>query len=154
MGMRAACAPRTRVRTRCGGRHRATSSAANFVDGFAARVLATALRAAVFVLALMVAVLGTTSLSPAADDGRCLRLGEMMRAIAKARDAGLSRSEAYDVVRDATPDARMRLVARIAVDAAYDCTTCSPDLLEGTMVGYCKAQRPDHPAPPKDGRWL
>lgn len=109
------------------------------------------MRAVVFALALMV---GTASLAPAADEGRCLRLGEMMRAIAKARDAGLSRSEAYGVVRDATPDARMRLVARIAVDAAYDCTTCSPDLLEGTMVGYCKAQRTDQPAAPKDGRWL
>jgi len=113
------------------------------------------MRRAVLVVALLLGtVWGAHPAAGAADDGRCLRLGEMMRAIAKARDAGLSRSEAYDVVRDATPDRRMRLVARIAVDAAYDCTTCSADLLEGTLVGYCQAQRGEREPTPHGGRWL
>lgn len=105
-------------------------------------------------LALVVVAL-STALAPrpvVARDHRCVRLGEMMRAIATARDAGLSRTEAYDVVRDATHDEHMRLVARIAVDAAYDCTTCSADLLEGTMVGVCEAQRGAEPPAPVEGR--
>ena len=109
------------------------------------------LRAALILALLVVALAPLSSL---AKDRRCEKLGEMMRAIAKARDAGLSRTEAYDVVRDATPDARMRLVGRIAVDAAYDCTTCSAALLEGTMIGYCEAQRSDGPPAPAGGRWL
>jgi hypothetical protein len=110
------------------------------------------MRRTALLLALLVVALAP--FSAVAEDGRCERLGEMMRAIAKARDAGLSRTEAYDVVRDATADERMRLVARIAVDAAYDCATCSAALLEGTMIGYCEAHRGDEPPAPADGRWL
>ena len=144
------------ARTRHGMRHGTSRVAANFVDRFGARVLPTAMRRAIVLLALLVAApsLVAAPRPAAAKDGRCTRLGEMMRAIAKARDAGLSRTEAYDVVRDATHDEHMRLVARIAVDAAYDCTTCSADLLEGTMVGYCEAHRGDEPPPSRDGRWL
>jgi len=139
-------------RTRHGTRQREPQLASNSVDARDGRVLPTAMRRAALALALLFA--STIPPAATANDGRCLRLGEMMRAIAKARDAGLSRTEAYDVVRDATPDKRMQLVARIAVDAAYDCTTCSADLLEGTMVGYCKAQHGGAKPAPKDGRWL
>jgi hypothetical protein len=150
--MRGTPAPRSTPRIRWGTAHGTTPPTRIPVDRAGARVLPQAMRRAAVLLALLLVTLAP--LGALARDGRCERLGEMMRAIAKARDAGLSRSEAYDVVRDATDDQRMRLVARIAVDAAYDCTTCSAALLEGTMIGYCEAQRGDEPPAAGGGRWL
>jgi len=79
----------------------------------------------------------------------CQRLGRMMRAIATARDEGLPRDQAYAAVTEATSDRAMRAVARIAVDTAYDCPTCSADLLEGTLLGFCEASKtePSRDAP-------
>lgn len=87
-------------------------------------------------VALVAAALPATA--PAGDaDQTCRALGTIMVAIAKARDAGMSRPQAYDAIAESFRPGALRTFGRLAVDRAYDCPKCSAEHLARAMVDLC-----------------